>query len=288
MTAAAGVTIITVTYNSAKVVEPMLASIPRGTSVVLVDNASDDVADLAVLASRFDARLIRNPKNLGFGAACNLGAAMAGSDLLLFLNPDTRVDPGALDLLIKAALRHPKASAFNPALIDDDGRVRFKRHSDLLPNETMPRGLPKADAEATVLVGAALLVRRAMFDAVAGFDERIFLYYEDDDLSLRLRRTCGPLMIIPAAVVRHARGASSGSDAQVSTFKAWHLGHAKVYALRKHHVAFARLRSVATALRKLTNPAVLFRPGEARGRFAYLRGVVSGLGKPVDPRKDAR
>ncbi len=276
MTTAADVTIVAVTFNSTAVLQPMLASVPAGTPVVLVDNASGDTANLAQLARAAGARIIQNAQNMGFGAACNQGAASAQTEFLLFLNPDARLDPGALALLINAARQYPAASAFNPALIDDDGHVRFKRHSDLLPDQTMPRGLPKVDTEVTVLVGAALLVRRAAFEKVGGFDENIFLYYEDDDISLRLSQSCGPLMVIPAAIVRHARGASSGAGTDVSSFKAWHLGQARVYALRKHGIPFARTRSVATALRKLTNPVLLWRAGEAQARLAFLRGVVAG------------
>jgi N-acetylglucosaminyl-diphospho-decaprenol L-rhamnosyltransferase len=276
MTTAANVTIVAVTFNSTPVLEAMLASVPAGTPVVLVDNASNDAEQLALLANAHGARVIRNTQNMGFGAACNQGAATAQTEFLLFLNPDARLDPGALNLLVGAAQKYPHASAFNPALIDDDGRIRFKRHSDLLPGHKMPRGLPKSDSEVTILVGAALLVRRAAFETVGGFDENIFLYYEDDDISLRLSRSCGPLMVIPAAVVRHARGASSGAGTDVSAFKAWHLGQARVYVLRKHGIPFARVRSVATALRKLTNPVILWRAGEARARLAFLRGVLAG------------
>jgi N-acetylglucosaminyl-diphospho-decaprenol L-rhamnosyltransferase len=276
MTTAAEVTIVAVTFNSTPVLAAMLASVPAGTPIVLVDNASADAAQLAPLAGAYGAQVILNTRNIGFGAACNQGAACAQTEFLLFLNPDARLDPGALALLINAARRYPGASAFNPALIDDDGRIRFKRHSDLLPGQKMPRGLPKSDTEVTILVGAALLVRRAAFEAVCGFDERIFLYYEDDDISLRLSQSCGPLMVIPAAIVRHARGASSGAGTDVSAFKAWHLGQARVYALRKHGIPFARTRSVATALRKLTNPVILWRAGEAQARLAFLRGVLTG------------
>jgi N-acetylglucosaminyl-diphospho-decaprenol L-rhamnosyltransferase len=286
MTTAAEVTIVAVTFNSTPVLEPMLQSVPAGTLVMLVDNASDDAAQLVHLAGAYGARIIQNTQNIGFGAACNQGAAIARTEFLLFLNPDARLDLGALDLLIGAARQYPAASAFNPALIDDDGHVRFKRHSDLLPGKKMARGLPKAEGEVTVLVGAALLVRREAFEKVGGFDEKIFLYYEDDDISLRLSQSCGPLMVIPAAVVRHARGASSGAGTDVSTFKSWHLGQARVYALRKHGIPFARVRSVVTALRKLTNPVILWRAGEARARLAFLRGVLAGSAQTQSYQKE--
>ncbi|MFN6951802.1 MAG: glycosyltransferase, partial [Albidovulum sp.] len=119
--AASRVTIVTVSYNSLHVLPRMLDSVPEGASVVIVDNASDAPEPLAELCRTHGARLIRNSRNLGFGVACNLGAAGAQTEFLLFLNPDAALMPDALDQLVAAADRYPKASAMNPRIADDDG-----------------------------------------------------------------------------------------------------------------------------------------------------------------------
>ena len=191
------VTVVTVAFNSMDVLPEMLASIPAGTNVVIVDNASDNPEDLLELGARNGLKVIHNAQNLGFGVACNVGAAQAQTEFLLFLNPDARLLDGALDALVAAADNFSAASAFNPAIIDSRGQPQFKRRSVLLPDsDKLARGWPSSSGEVAVLSGAALFVRRAAFKAVGGFDPQIFMYHEDDDLSLRLKESCGPLYFV--------------------------------------------------------------------------------------------
>ena len=203
------VTVVTVAHNSLAVLPKMLASVPRGSTAIVVDNASRDAAALADLARTHGAQLIRNEDNCGFGPACNIGAAEALSEFVLFLNPDARLGDGAIEALVAAADAHPEAVAFNPAITDGKGRPYFKRGSVLLPaSARLPAGWPDADREVPVLTGAAFFVRRAAFEAVGGFDPAIFLYHEDDDLALRLK-TVGSLMFVHGARVTHDAGNST-------------------------------------------------------------------------------
>jgi N-acetylglucosaminyl-diphospho-decaprenol L-rhamnosyltransferase len=280
------VTIISVSYNSVRVLPAMLASVPEGTPVVLVDNASGDAAALEYLAQQHGARLIRNPENLGFGVACNIGARAATTDYLLFLNPDAVLQPGALDRLVQAAdTDYPNASAMNPRIAEADGSPYFKRKSHLMPrSEWMPRGWPPADREVTVLHGAALFVRRRDFEAVGGFDPRIFLFHEDDDLSLRLRRERGPVLFIRDAVVQHVGGASSVRSPKIAALKAWHMGHSRVYGARKHGQPLARTGAILQAAVQLLSPLVLLSRRKRAKQWAFLRGVLrASLGHSSAP-----
>jgi GT2 family glycosyltransferase len=276
MTAAApSVTVISVAFNSAAVLPAMLGSIPEGVPVVLVDNASADGAALDALAAEHGARLIRNAENRGFGAACNQGAAGASTEFLLFLNPDAALGPGALDALAAAAARHPEAVAFNPRIEEADGSAYFKRQSVILPrNSRMPRGWPADDRAVPVLSGAALFVRREAFEAVGGFDEAIFLYHEDDDLSLRLAER-GALMFIRDALVRHQGGRSTVRSPEVAALKAWHMGRSRVYAARKHGRPAAFARALAAALLQAARPDALILKRKRAKQRAFLRGVLS-------------
>jgi N-acetylglucosaminyl-diphospho-decaprenol L-rhamnosyltransferase len=166
------------------------------------------------------------PRNLGFGSACNLGAAGAVTPFLLFLNPDVRL---RLDTVVPA------------------------------------------------LSGAAMMVRRAAFEAVGGFDPRIFLYYGDDDLSLRLRAGQGPLVFVPSAVVTHFSGQSSPPSAALSRFKGYHWARSRIHAARKHGAAFPRLSGFANALWHLVSPRS-WRSAERRNEaIGRLRGALSML-----------
>lgn len=272
-------TIITVAYNSTGVLPAMLASVAASganAAVVIVDNASKDGTALAELARAHHARLVANPENRGFGVACNIGAAEATTEFLLFLNPDTALEPGALAALEAAMDRYPRAVAMNPRILEADGRPYFKRRSVLLPRrDWMARGWPDADCEVTVLSGAALMVRRSDFEAVGGFDPAIFLYHEDDDLALRLRAERGPIMFIRDAAVRHAGGQSTVRSPESAAFKAWHMGRSRVYAARKHGRPFARLMALGSGLASFLSPAA-FASRRSRAKYvAFLKGVWS-------------
>jgi GT2 family glycosyltransferase len=270
------VTVITVCYNSLAVLPEMLSSIPQGTPVILVDNASDEQEALERVAQSHRAQVLRNTRNLGFGVACNRGAALAQTEFLLFLNPDTQIADNTLAELVAAAKRYPQASAMNPRIQTADGRPAFKRRSCLMPRtETMKRGWPESDAEVPVLSGAALFVRKVAFASVGGFDPEIFLYHEDDDLSRRLKHECGPLMFIREASVRHLCGRSSERSPAAAFLKAFHMGRSRVYAMRKHGRHFPLLSSVWIALWQLASPAVFVSARKRAKQWALFRGVLS-------------
>lgn len=274
----ARVTVVTVCHNSLAVLPAMLQSLPAGVACVIVDNASRDATALAELAESHRAALIRNAENRGFGAACNQGAAVAETEFILFLNPDAAMLPGALERLVEAADHYGLASAMNPRIENVDGSAYFKRRSPLLPRrDWMPRGWPATDREVTVLSGAALLVRATAFARVGGFDERIFLYHEDDDLSLRLRAEAGPVMFILDAGVRHIGGSSSARTPETAAFKAWHMGQSRVYSMQKHGISWARTTSLLGAVLRLASPDTILSARRRAKNLAYLKGLLHRL-----------
>ncbi|MWB76411.1 glycosyltransferase [Pseudooceanicola sp. 216_PA32_1] len=277
LTPALSVTIVSVAYNSTGVIGGMLDSIPQGVPVVVVDNASSDAQALRAICAGHGARLIESPRNIGFGPACNLGAAGAETEFLLFLNPDARLTAGALAELVAAAARHPRASGFNPALANSDGKVQFKRRSVLLPkSDWLPREVPAGEIEMPVLSGAAMFLRRAAFETVGGFDPDLFMYHEDDDLSIRLRRTVGPLIHVPGARVEHAAGRSSVRTAEMAAFKGRLLGESRVLAMAKHGHRNAARDARRSALGQMLLPWNLISARKRAKQRAFLDGVASG------------
>jgi N-acetylglucosaminyl-diphospho-decaprenol L-rhamnosyltransferase len=271
-------TVITVTYNSAVDLPDMLASIPAGFPTIIVDNASADRDALRPLCARFGAQLLENAENTGFGRGCNAGAARAETEFLLFLNPDASLAPDTIAELESAADRYPKVSAMNPRIANADGSAFFKRRSTLLPkSQWMPRGSPTADAAVSVLSGAALFVRRADFQAVGGFDPAIFLFHEDDDLSLRLAQARGPLMFIHTALVRHIGGRTTDDSPASARFKAFHYARSRVYTARKHSRPQPFLRALLYASRNLLAPDMLFSARRRAKNWGYFKGVLSTL-----------
>lgn len=278
---AARVTIVTVSYNSAAVLAPMLASCPQGVPVVVVDNASSDMSGIRAVTARHGATLIENPENLGFGTACNIGAARAETEFILFLNPDATLAETTLDQLLATADAHPDASAVNPVTLGENGAPALKRKSDLIPkSEFLSRQVPDRDRRIPTLNGAAFLVRTCAFRGIGGFDPNIFLFFEDDDLGERLRQSCGPLMLSHAAQVIHDAGnASSGPRLAGEVFKAWHMGFSRLYTMRKHHRPLARTRALTHALLRVLSPTLFFSKSHRAKRIAFLRGTFAALSR---------
>ncbi|MDC0660231.1 glycosyltransferase family 2 protein [Leisingera sp. SS27] len=274
------ISIITVTYNSSVIVEGLLRSIPSGVPVILVDNASRDADVTRTLAADHGARFFANSENLGFGRACNQGAAQAETEFLFFVNPDAELFPDTLEHLLAAADAHPDASAFNTRIVKGNGSLFFKRRSKLIPKSLwLGRDAANQDGEVPVLSGGALLVRTAAFDKVGGFDPKIFLFHEDDDLSLRLKEHCGPLRYAFDAKVRHLLGHSTERTANTAALKAWYMGQSRVYAARKHGQSFGYLRALGEAILQLISPLNLLSARKRLKNWYYFQAILSSRGQ---------
>ncbi len=270
---AADVTIVTVSYNSSPIIPNMLASIPEGAHVIVVDNAGHDRDALIGLTKKYKFTLIHSDTNIGFGAACNLGAHAAETEYLLMLNPDAQLEHDTLSEFLKTAARHSQDTAFGPKILNADGTENFKRRSILLPrHEWLPRGCPETETKVPVLAGSAIFVTRELFNRYQ-FDPRIFMYHEDDDWSLRLRQDGGSLILVPTAKVIHTGGRSSGRDSDVTKFKAFHLAKSRIQTLRKHNRPFPKLRSNLLAFAKLASPENIFSARKRAKNIGFLMGV---------------
>ena len=139
----------------------------------------------------------------------------------------------------------------------------------------MPREAAEADCELPVLQGSAIFVRRAAFEAVEGFDPKIFLYHEDDDLSLRLMADCGPLRLVTGAEVVHLFGEATARSPRTAALKAWYMGQSRVYACRKHGMPNAFGNALFEALSKLLSPLTLLSARKRAKHLAFLRGVLA-------------
>ncbi len=272
--AAERTSVVVVTYNSADVIGAAIASIDEGAEIIVVDNASSDGTAAALAAQ--PVRLVKNARNLGFGTACNVGAQAAEREFVLFLNPDAELMHGALDALVDAADARPECAAFNPRIIDSAGQQSQRRMSRLLAPEVnrRVRAPLTGDCDVEMLSGAALFCRRAAFDAVGGFDERIFLYCEDDDLAVRWRGAGHKLGYVHGAVVRHIGGASAPATADGERFKAYHFMRATRYTMAKHGRPFRRRYLTAQAGAKYLLALATFNGPQLWKYGGYLKALM--------------
>ncbi|WP_300036888.1 glycosyltransferase family 2 protein [uncultured Roseobacter sp.] len=268
--------IATVTYNSAGVIGNLLDSVPEGVEVVVADNNSTD--DTCRIVEEAGVRLIRLEQNRGFGTGCNAGAAGNTREFIFFVNPDATLTPDCCRLLVKAADAHPAAVAFNPAVLNSRGRIRLNRRSALLPRrDWTPRSYGGTDndlsVEVRLLHGAALFCRQAAFEAIGGFDETIFLYHEDDDLSVRLQQAGGKLRLEHAAKLMHLGGKSSGGSVATAQLKAYLIAQSRIYVETKHGKSAPGLQAYLRATAKLLSPLTLLSRRKRAQALSYLRGV---------------
>ncbi|CAM4160468.1 N-acetylglucosaminyl-diphospho-decaprenol L-rhamnosyltransferase [Mycobacterium basiliense] len=234
--------VVAVTYSPGPHLERFLASLTLATerpvSVVLADNGSIDGAPEAAVERYPNVRLHPTGSNLGYGTAVNRAVAQLDAvderwvdNWVIVANPDVQWGPGSIDALLEAAERWPQAGALGPLIRDPDGSVypsarllpsfiRGGMHAVLgpmWPGNPWTRAYRQEHLEPSErpvgwLSGSCLLVRRAAFTEVGGFDERYFMYMEDVDLGDRLGRAGWLNVYVPSAEVLHHKGHSTGRD----------------------------------------------------------------------------
>ena len=227
---------VLVSYESRDLVVAALDSLAAvgevPLDVAVVDNASTDGTVAAVRERHPRARVLANAENRGFSAACNRGWRSGSAPLVLFLNPDAEVLPGAVAALAAVFDARPAAGVAGPRTLNLDGTVQVSTGEDLTiaserrqrrlvrgVRERDPRALAEAESrhsrefEPDWVSGSCLMARRSVLEAVGGFDEGFFLYEEDADLCRRVRAAGWSVVFTPLAVVRHRLGQSMGKAA---------------------------------------------------------------------------
>lgn len=230
-------TVIIVSYNTKDLTLKCLETLYSETfntrfSTIVYDNASKDGSAEAI-AERFpDVKLIAARENIGFARANNVAAEMADTEWLLLLNPDTEVHSGAIDALLAFSRATPEAGITGGRTVFPDGSLNLASCwmrmtpwslfcsgvglSAMFPNSEFfnPEAIGgwKRDSvrEVDIVVGCFLMIRRALWKTLGGFDLRYFMYGEEADLCLRARALGYRPAITPEAEIMHLVGASSG------------------------------------------------------------------------------
>jgi N-acetylglucosaminyl-diphospho-decaprenol L-rhamnosyltransferase len=200
---------------------------------IVLDNASGDRTGEMVRAEFPNAHVVELKRNVGFAAAVNRAAAIARGEYLLLLNPDAVVHPGAVERLIDFARAHSEHGLYAGRNLNRDGTVFLNSvrgrpslwghvcfatmlstafpQSWLFDPESLGGWRRDTVREVGTAIGSFLLVSRAVWQALGGFDARFFMYGEDVDLSLRAAAAGWRPVFVPDAVVTHELGASSDS-----------------------------------------------------------------------------
>ncbi len=281
--------ILIVAYQSgpdlARCLTALAAQTRRDFEVIIVDNASTDGAVEALPAYDW-LRVDRCERNLGFAAGNNRAAIDANGRYLVTLNPDAFPEPGWLEALIATADRHPEAGSVASVQLLDSDPGRLDGLGDCYaPWGAAWRGgkgrlaVPVAESGIFGPCAAAALYRREAFDAVGGFCEAFFCYYEDVDLAIRLRRAGWTSVLSPWAIVRHVGSGSASSD-----FVLFHATRNRFWTYFRG-VPTALMIGFLPVMLALAVAAVLVRVGRSSAGIR-LRAVLAGLRDVPEQRSD--
>jgi len=266
-----------VTYRSGPVIaaclEHLLASTQLPLDVVVFDNASDDdtLARIRPFAGRV--RLIANPTNIGFGQGHNRALDAAEGNCFLILNPDVELPAGSLDQLVRYLDEHAECGAVAPQLAESFSKGPAGCSRRYPGQRYAPKSLGRLPGEIAILQGACVLIRSEIFRKIGGFDPRYFLYAEDLDLSLEIRKQGWTLACISDLVVQHLGGHSEQGRPTDAVACRKYTGLLLFY--RKHFpartVAFLLMRDLLKFSWRLL--LLSLRPGgDADGKAAEYRG----------------
>jgi N-acetylglucosaminyl-diphospho-decaprenol L-rhamnosyltransferase len=269
----ADLAVVVVNYNAGRHLVACLSSVYQAAGdltvdVVVVDNASFDDSLEQARTAHPAARILENPENRGFATAANRGVRATDAAFVLLLNPDAEITGGTLAALRKVADDRARAAVFGPLVRNPDGSIQPSARrvpgigqglahaflGRLAPGNRFSRAYTMADwdraseREVEWVSGSAMLVRRAAFDAVGGFDEGYFMYVEDVDLCTRLRAAGWSVLFTPELEVTHQVGVSARTVPRRMAYE-----HSRsIYRYFSTHVA----RGPAAVLRPLARGAL--------------------------------
>ncbi|WP_445146031.1 glycosyltransferase family 2 protein [Dyella sp. Tek66A03] len=247
--------------------------------VIVVDDGSSDDTSVRVPAIE-GVRYIRNSSNQGFIGSCNRGAAQAHGEYLVFLNNDTAVQPGWLDALLRIFESHRDAGLVGAKLLYPDGTLQ--EAGGILYTDGRGGNYGRFDAaldprytyvrDVDYCSGAAIAIRKVLFDRLGGFDDRYRpAYYEDADLSMRVREAGLRVLYQPRSLVIHFEGITSGTS-ETSGAKAYQVRNREIFLQRWRDTLLRDHSSWGTPLDMavLRKPRVLlvFKGAQAAGEAA--------------------
>jgi GT2 family glycosyltransferase len=273
------VTVVMVTHHSVHCLANQNGLLANCSNIIISDNASNDNTPTTAKALWPHAKVLTHPLNLGFGAANNRALALVSTPFAFLLNPDCTITPEALLALISAANDMPEAALVAPQLLGANGKLELNYR---WPKTLWPSKGPGANGPTCVgfVCGAAMLFRIEKFASLGFFDENFFLYYEDDDLCLRLFNAHLPVVLAPDVQAVHgSRGSVKGHSPLKSEFtRGYYHAQSKLSFEKKHgtlQVALQQRRRllVSTSL-ALFFRALLFSPKRLARMWGRLRGLM--------------
>ncbi|MCX5828794.1 MAG: glycosyltransferase family 2 protein [Deltaproteobacteria bacterium] len=217
------ISVVIVSYNTADLIGPCLGSVIGQTGgdkeIRVVDNASPDGSAALIAAGFPDIHLIANKENKGFAAANNQVITHCRGRYILFLNPDTVLKENCLATALAYMEKHPEIGLAGLHILNPDGTDQDSVSRRYLSQRYTSGELSNLPGGIACVLGAAMIAPRKAIISVGGFDEDYFLYGEDEDLCLRIRRTGLKIGFIDAARVVHYHGQSERKSTSAEVWR---------------------------------------------------------------------
>lgn len=272
------ITVVFVVHNSVDVVASTLGNFPNAKRIIVVDNNSSDGSGDMARKSHPAVEVIRHDVNSGITIASNLGFSRAKTEFVLHVNPDTKFEDGCMEKLVSAADTFPGAACVAPLLINGQGGMElFLAHKWEIDHHKISR-LPDGPFSTWFLTGAVCLWRTDVLKELGGYDENIFLYYEDNDICIRATQAAHSLILVPGAVAYHYGGASAHVGYKSRWRKDWNQTWGHMYFTAKH---LGSEKATTLALRQLRE----FRLKLLQGLISIRPKMIVGYGARVSALK---
>ena len=266
-------TFIIVTYKSEKIVHSCLDSLPENSNKIVIEN-SQNLQLKKDLESTFKNLKVIINENLGFGASNNLGIKECNTQFAYILNPDVTFKKDTFDNLCKSCLDISDFSIVSPIHSDKNyPNYKIKKKYNFISDNII---------EVDDLDGFSMLVNKNNFDESDYFDENFFLYLENNDLCLRVKKNNQKIYVIKNSIIEHRGGASSDPDfSQIEYLKNWHWMWSKFYYHHKHDsyfYAFMKIfKNLISAFIKTIFYTILRNNKKKDFYKARLSGCINGL-----------
>ena len=233
------ITVVIVVHNSSAVIGDCLDVFGRDARIVLIDNASRDNTLDIVREKAPQAHVVHNPVGLGYGNAANQGLELVETEFALMMNPDAVFEGGTIEKLLAVMDEDASVGMVAPLLPLPGGGYDKAWDGPFERRPFMPKnrdGEPRPEGRFCTwyVSGAVTLLRMGAARKSGFFDPAIFLYFEDDDLCMRVQRAGYSIQIEPAAEATHAVGGSVGSGWDKYYEKYYHTGWSRLYFEAKY------------------------------------------------------
>ena len=246
-------TLVIVTFKSQHIIDQCIQSIDSNIKIIVVENSKDKNFKNYLEKKYNNVSCVLSNDNIGMGAGNNIGIKHAKSDFVLILNPDVILFKDTIDNLINEA-KQLRNFAIISSISDNkefpNFSIKKKEHTDY-----------KKNFEVDSVDGYCMLINKkrikSMFKDDIFFDEKIFMYLENDDLCKRVKENNEKIFIVPTSKIKHlgARGVSNIFHREVELSRNWHWSWSKFYFSKKHK---GYLYALVEGLPKLVSSTIKF------------------------------